>query len=159
MFVVKQAFVHACASSAHALLLAHARTHTANARTHTHAHTGQTQTHAFDTHAQFCDALRPVGARHVHVLKRAVALLCFLPGVPLCDTVLHNQGVRVPMCSRANSVWIESFPFSPHSIFVRLSAKIEAFSRLFSGSQANPRVLNVRFSTVASIFRPVFHIC
>ena len=61
---------------------------------------------------------------------------------------------------------VERIPFGlrvfdfHHIVSVRFSAEIEAFSRPFSGSPANPRILIVRFSTAASIFAvPFYDVC
>ena len=70
----------------------------------------------------------------------------------ICTNAAHTHMVHAPPCHQA-VLCLERIPFGlrvfdfPHiTVFVRFSPTINAFSRRFSGSPTNPRILNVRFS-------------
>ena len=71
------------------------------------------------------------------------------PAPRLCGQVKHKD--------RADSVWIESFRFSPHSIYPFFAENRGVFEAIFRFAD-KPQILNVRFSYSSVVLRARFSI-
>ena len=95
-----------------------------------------------------------------HVLLGFGFLVSYRCMRPVCSCFSQWQHVHITIClylipSPQLAICIERIPFGlgifhfPHLEFVRFSPTMEAFSRPFSGSPANPRISNARFACIS----------